>query len=284
MAKQGATKNRGNKKPKSERKRAKAKAAPPEIGADGDLRTVPLHLKAWREDGVEEASAVLLGMGRDASFQVLQAAEGSGDEELIAFARRLAALPLQVDTNLHALRADAVAQRIAEAAEAPQVGAAGPVTAKGGAVGLFDPARVQDDLAKGGRPRRDEARIRAGDVLWLGLPSAAPTEVRLHLGPPPAGQPTRRARLKVTSGVVFVGPPEASDGPRLGTVRIDPFHTALDEHLAAGALLRLKAGVYAVHAHLAADGGLEVHLSPDPEPKAALDVSASTLAQVPRAE
>jgi hypothetical protein len=283
MAKQGATKNRGNKKSKGERKRAKAKAEVPVVGPDGDLRLVPLHLQAWKDGRSEEASTVLLQMGRDAAFQVLEAAEAAKDEGLIAFARRLAALPPQVDTNLYTLRAESVAARVSEAAAAPEVGAGGPIRVQGGAVALFDPLRVQDALAKGGRPRRDDARVQAGDVTWLGLPTAGPTEVRLRAGPPPAGQATRRARLKVTSGVIFVGAPEASDGPRLGTVRLDPFHTALDEHLAAGALLRLKGGVYAVHGFLAEDGGLEVYLAPDPDPKATLDVAAATLASVPRA-
>jgi hypothetical protein len=108
-----------------------------------------------------------------------------------------------------------------------------------------------------------------GDVAWFGLPTAAPTAVRFTTQPCETG--ALRLRLRVDSGVVFAGPPEASDGPRLGTVRIDPNRTQLDEHLGKGRFLRMKPGVYRIDARLGPDG-VVVHLIPDPDPDARLDL------------
>lgn len=279
MAKQGATKNRGKRKPKKDRKRAKAQD-PLDVGADADLRTVPAHLNAWRTGQRDEATTTLIGMGRDAAFLVQEAAKDADDPELTELARKLAAIPPQVETNLTALRLHAVSERVEDAkAEAPLLVDVPSHSAVGGAIGLFDPMRVQEDLAKSGRPRRDAERLSAGHVAWFGLPSAEATEVRLSTEPPPEGQATRRLRLDVVSGVVFVGRPEASDGPRLGTVRLDPFHTALDAH--EGRFARLKAGVYAVHGYLGPDGGLRIHVIPDSSPQEALEVDPGSLGDVP---
>jgi len=283
MAKQGATKNRGKRKSKSERKRAKAKDDLDAVGIDGDLRAVAAHLKAYHNGQSEEATIALMGMGRDASFLVREAAESSDDPELTELAKKLAAVPPQVDTNLYGLRRASVQDRVNEALEdAPLAIEAENLMATGGAIAFFDPMRVQDDLAKSGRPRRDPERAQVGDLAWVGLPTAGGTPVQLHADPPPEGQQTRRLRLKVQSGVVFVGPPEASDGPRLGTVRLDPFHTELDAHMMRGAFVRLKPGIYAVHAYLS-DSALEVHLIPDPAPTAEIAVDPASLGDVPRA-
>lgn len=284
MGKKGATKNRGKRKSKSERKRAKAKDDV-EIGIEGDLRVVSAHVKAFVEDGKEdEATAALVAMGRDAAFLVKQEADARAHEGLSELARRLAALPPQVDTNLYPLRRASVKARVEEAkADAPLAVQAENLMAVGGAVALFDPLKVVDDLVKSGRPRRDPARLEAGHLAWVGLPSAEGTPVRLLAEPPPRGQAVRRLRLDVQSGVVFVGPPEASDGPRLGTVRLDPFHTALDAHLEEGAFVRMKPGLYAVSAYLDAQRAVRIHLEPEPEPDLALATDPASLGDLPRA-
>jgi len=284
MAKKGATKNRGKRKSKQERKRAKAKHDLEAVGIEGDLRVVEAHVKAFLGGQEDEATAALVAMGRDAAFLVKQAADANDSEGLTELARRLAALPPQVDTNLLELRRASVRARAEEAlAEAPLAVEAENLMATAGAVALFDPLRVEEDLAKSGRPRRDPERLAAGHLAWFGLPTAGGTPIHLSLQAPPEGQATRRLRLDVSSGVVFVGPPEASDGPRLGTVRLDPFHTALDEHLERGAFVRLKPGLYAVQAYLSADDQLWVHLTPETEPELALATDPASLGDLPRA-
>lgn len=284
MAKKGATKNRGKRKSKSERKRDKAKRDAEAIGIEGDLRVVDAHVKAFLGGQEEEATSALVTMGRDAAFLVKQAADREDDEGLTELARRLAALPPQVDTNLLQLRRASVLAHIEEAkADAPLAVEAQNLMATGGAVGIFDPEHLVEDLAKSGRPRRDPERMSAGHIVWFGLPTAEGTPVHLHLEPPPEGQATRRLRLDVASGIVFVGPPEAGDGPRLGTVRLDPFSTALDENLERGAFLRLKPGLYAVHAFLSEGACLEVHVVPETDPQEALATDPGSLGDLPRA-
>lgn len=281
MAKQGAGKNRGKRKPKSERKRAKAKDDLDAVGIDGDLRAVAAHVAAFKRGQDQEATIALMGMGRDAAFLIREAAEESKDPGLEELARKLAAVPPQVDTNLYPLRRASVQARVQEALlDAPLAVHAENLMAVGGALAFFDPLQVQDDLAKSGRPGRDPERLQAGDIAWFGLPNAGGTPVVLLTDPPPEGQATRRLRLKVQSGAVFVGPPEAADGPRLGTVRLDPFHTALDAHLQRGAFVRLKPGVFAVHAYLKG-GILQVHLVPDQTPNAEIAVDPASLGDVP---
>lgn len=284
MAKQGATKNRGKRKSKSERKRDKAKREAEEVGIEGDLRVVEAHVRAFMGGQEDEATAALVTMGRDAAYLVKQAADREAHEGLDELARRLAAIPPQAKTNLIELRRESVRARIEEAlAESPLAVDAENLMATGGAVALFDPQQVEDDLAKSGRPRRDPERLAAGHLAWFGLPSAEGTPILLELAAPPEGQPTRRLRLTVTSGLVFIGPPEASDGPRLGTVRLDPFSTALDEHLERGAFVRLKPAVYAVHAFLGEDGGLRIFLTPETAPNEALATDPASLGDLPRA-
>ncbi len=281
MAKKGATKNRGQRKSKAERKRAKAHEELNKVGIEGDLRVVVAHCEAFMGGQEDEATAALMIMGRDASFVVREFAIKADSQGLGDLARKLAAVPPQVDTNLYAMRHLSVQILVDEAMEdAPLAVHAENLMAVGGAVAVFDPIMLQEDLARSGRARRDPARLQAGDLAWVGLPSAAGTAVQLKSDPPPEGQQTRRLRLQVKSGLIFVGPPEASDGPRLGTVRLDPFHTALNAHLEKGAFVKVKPGIYAVYAYLS-DGALMLHMLPDPDPSEELVVDPGALGELP---
>ncbi len=155
------------------------------------------------------------------------------------------------------------------------------VKVPGGAVALFDPEVLVSDLAKSGRPRRDPGRVNAGDLTWFGVPVAEAVSVSFSTKPVPKGQDSLRSRLRVTSGVVFVGPLEASDGPRLGTVRLDPFSTTLDEYSDRGAFVRMRPGTYATHAYWQREAGLMVHLIPDPDTKAVVAQTPAELSQLP---
>jgi len=205
---------------------------------------------------------------------VIRMGEKLANPEVIEFGKKLIAIKPQIETNLHALREDAVARRIEAAKKEPPVERGAPLPRIGPIIALFDPARVADALIRGGKPRTDPKR--AGDVAWFGVDPQAEVGVELVLGAPPEGQATLDRRLAIDSGVVFIGPPEASDGPRLGTVRVDPFSTALDEQAARGAFRRLSPGLYLVRAHRTAEGGVRVHLesvsafSPDPDVGAVL--------------
>jgi hypothetical protein len=255
----------------------------PASGAEGDLRRVPALVEGWLA-GDEDAASTLTGLGRDAAHPVLALAEARRSPELAELGRRLLATPPQVATNLLALREASVAALVARVkADAPRLDRAREVEVEGGAFALFDPARVTDALARGGRPRRDAARLGAGDIAWVGLPTAGRTVARLAPGAAPPGLHTLELRLAVESGVVFAGPPEAADGPRLGAVRRDPFSTALDEYRARGAFLRLKAGTYRLQLALADEDLLLVHLAPDPSPAEPLAVELDSLGAVPRA-
>ena len=272
MAKQGG-KNRGKPKPKR-----KAKTAP-----EGDLETIETHVKAYL-DGKSEAASVLTDMGRDASFTVLKLAQEQDNAELEQFARRLAAIPPQVTTNLHELRRKSVRRRIEmERRDATAAVDVADLAVAGGTLGLFDPQRVIEDLATGGRPRRRAERLEAGDVACIGLPKVEPVAVKIHHQPPPEGQDTARLRLKVESGLLFVGPPEASDGPRMGTVRLDPFSTLLDEHAASGRFVRFPNGVFAVMAYLK-EGEVQLHVVDDADPSASLDLSPMAPVTLPRGD
>lgn len=256
MAKKGQ-KNRGAKKPKN---RNKPKI---QVAADADLRFVEQHVENWMK-GVTEAGQALITLGRDAAYTVRALAEETDNKELREFAAKLAAIPPQVDTNLDALREQSVRDHL----EAQRKAAAAPsevddFTIAGGAIALFDPKRVMNDLVHHGRPRKDPSRLLAGDVACLGLPKPEATPVRFVEDAPPEDAPTVRIRLKVESGVVLVGPQEASDGPRMGVVRKNPFGTAIDEHLERARFLKLKPGTYAVFAFLDAEGALVVHLVKD---------------------
>lgn len=281
MANQGGSQDREAKKPREERFSAGAPKDPDAVAVTGDLRTVLLHVRDFLKGEVDESKNALMTMGRDASFLVQKVAEGSGNQELKDLARRLAATPAQVDTNLYALRETSVWTHIERAQEEAPLAAAADLAVRGGAVGLFDPARLLEVLAKSGRPRRDPNRIQAGDVAWVGVPEQGRVSIRLSTRPPPEHQPTRRLRLRVSSGVVFVGPPAASDGLRLGTVRIDPFATSLDAHVTNGGFVRVKPGTYALHCFWGQAKGLLVHLVSDPDPTEVVETDSSRLAEIP---
>ncbi len=261
---------------KSKRKETKAKkVGPGSFEGPGDLRAVRYHIDQWRKNGVEEARNMLMMLGRDASFTVCEVATERKDEALMAFGRRLVAVRPQLETNLNALRRASVRAHVErarkEAAPAVEVD---NLAVAGGAVAVFDPERVVEALARGGWPRKDEARVNAGDVAWFGLPRTAPMPVRFTTRPAD-GRPLR-LRLRVESGVVFAGAPEASDGPRLGTVRRDPHHTQLDAHLSSGRFLRVKPGVYLLDVVLTG-AEVTVHLGLDPDPEAALAIDLKRL-------
>ncbi len=249
--------------------RGKAKAEP------GDLRAVSALVEAWIA-GDASASEALMMFGRDASFEVLSLAEQHQNKELAEFGRRLVAVPPHVETNLYGLRRRSVSAAIENVARAGvQATEVRDLVATGGSIAFFDPHLVIDDLVKGGRPRKDTARLAAGDLAWFGLPTADPRPVRIEFGPPPEGVTPLRLRLKVKTGVVFAGPPEASDGPRLGAVRIDPYHTALDAHVERGVLMKWRPGLYALHVFLEGDT-IRVCAEIEADPEATLDIVQAT--------
>lgn len=256
MAKKGQ-KNRGAKKPKN---RNKPKV---QVALDADLRFVEQHIANWKK-GITEAGQALITLGRDAAYTARKIAEENDDKDLREFAAKLAAIPPQVDTNLDALREQSIRDHLdAQRKSAPAPAEVDDFEIRGGALALFDPKRVMNDLVHHGRPRKDPRRLVGGDVACFGLPKAEPTRVRFVEDAPPAAASAARIRLKVESGVVFVGPPEASDGPRLGSVRKNPFGTALDEHLDRARFMRLKPGTYAAFAYVDGEARLVVHLVKD---------------------
>lgn len=235
----------------------------------GDLREVEACVRRWSE-GDPTAASWLQNLGRDAAVIVARLAEAAGDPSLTAFAKKLAVVPPQVTTNLYALREASVEAVIARAREeAPEPSAAPPFQLSGGALGIFDPRVVKEALVRRGRPRTRPEAVAAGEVLSQGLPVNREIPVQLRADPIPEGQEVVRHRLKVESGVIFAGPPEASDGPRMGTVRLDPFATQLDAFLGKGALFRLAPGVYRLGLYFQAPI-VHVHIAPDPDPGASL--------------
>lgn len=267
MAKKGGKKNRGVKKPKGKNK------PKVQVATDADLRYVPQHVENWLK-GVQEAGQALMTLGRDAAYTVLALAQEKDHTELKEFGRKLAAIPPQVDTNLDALREQSVRDHLAKYRnEAPAPSDVTDYEIRGGAIALFDPKRIMENLVHHGRPRRDPTRLVSGALAWYGLPRAEPTKVRFVEDAPPEGQPTARLRVKIESGVLFVGPPEASDGPRLGAVRKNPFGTAIDEYAERSRFLKLKPGTYAVFAQMH-DDALVAYLVKDraPDDASVLDV------------
>ena len=278
MAKQGGGKNKGKSKPKG-RAKGKAKVAP-----EGDLTTIEAHVRGYLA-GKTEAAAALKGMGRDAAFTVSKIAEAEGHDALAEFGRRLAAIPPQVETNMLQLRKKSVRRRVeSERREAPAAFAVSDLAIEGGAVALFDPQRLVTDLATGGRPRQRPERLQSGDIACIGFASPGPVAVRLREGPAPDGQPTVRLRLHVESGLAFIGPPEASDGPRMGTVRLDPFSTRLDELAERGRFVRIPNGILALFGYSDGEGAAILHVvAPDPEPQRPLDLSPMAPVTLPNA-
>lgn len=247
----------------------------------GDLRLIRQHMDAHRA-GEPGALEVLTRLGRDASFTAYAYAKELGDAELLDIARRLVAVPPEVHTNLFALREASVDAVVARHEGAPDLDALEPFTVMG-SFGLFDPANVKTAIAKGGRPRTENAKVLDGTVAILGMSVPDLVTVRFEMGPPPEGTATFRRRLKVSTGVVAVGAPEASDGPRLGAVRIDPEQTGLDLALAAGKIRigRIRPGIYALDAAHLTSSTLTVWVHPDPSPSGPLPPSADAPTSIP---
>lgn len=241
--------------------------APPQKGlygqledaGSGDLRLVGQHIEHFLE-GVREAEEALLLLGRDASALVIAEANARQSEALATLGKKLAAMPPRISTNLYALRKASVETlAVSGKTKAPKLAKSPKVEVQGNAVALFDPVRVADALARSGRVRNDTERVVRGDIAWFGLGSGASHTVQVVSGAP--SEPSRvRLGLEISSGVLFVGPPEAADGPRLGTVRLDPHKTALDDHAVRGGFVAVPPGRYQV-AVSKAEGGVIVHLA-----------------------
>ncbi|MBI2376513.1 MAG: hypothetical protein HYV07_21135 [Deltaproteobacteria bacterium] len=245
---------------KRERNQNDATGAEPNLGA-GDLRLLDI-LVADFMNGVPEAETTLKIIGRDAAHTVTRMGEQKGHAGLIELGKKLIAIRPQVETNLLELRRASVSAHLERAEATAPLATDGSVDVGWHSVAIFDPACVVDDLAKGGRPRQDPKRIVAGDIAWFSLAPDAAASIRFTTAEPQGDEPGLRLKLRVASGLVYVGPPEASDGPRLGEVRLDPFTTRFDEHLSKGQLVKLKPGDYELRARRLEPGQLEVRIRP----------------------
>jgi hypothetical protein len=251
------------------REAAGSKKTPTKLKLDakaaGDLRLIPAHIEHYLR-GVPEAARALRDLGRDAAELVIEIARAKQHAELEAFGKKLVALKPQLETNMIELRAEAI-DDVLERAEksAVAVGVGTSLSFEGMMLGFFDPLSVADALVKGGRPRADRTRVARGDIAWFPLGGARTIRVSEGSTPPPGAL---ELRLKVSSGLVYVGPPEASDGPRLGSVRLHPHRTQLDDFESKGRFLKVPEGMYAVHVELPPEGEIRVHLNltPDAEP------------------
>lgn len=240
----------GRKSREKKEKRKKKQTAPAanEVEGAGDLRLVAAHVNEYRK-GVEEAETALRMLGRDAALTVIRLGEELADAKVIELGQSLVAVRPRFPTNLYELREDSVAKHIEAARkDAPLLTDDVKVPDQSLAVGIFDPARVADALIKSGKPRQRAERLGAGDIAWFPINHAASAAVRLKVGEAPKSATSSAMRVCVESGIVFVGPPQASDGPRLGTIRLDPFTTNLDKHLSAGVFVRVAPGQYEVRA------------------------------------
>ncbi len=266
---------------KEEKRRKKARKGavkpPTEFDGPGDLRAVEYHVDQWSR-GVEEGLNMLLMLGRDASFIVERMAKERGTDELKDLARRLVATRPRMESNLYELRAASVNKLVDDAfTKAPNAVDIGEMEIAGGTLGIFDPKRLAEKLARGGRARKDPAQLNAGDLAAFGLETFKGVNIRFTTNPVEAGQRALQLRLAVDSGVVFVGPAQASDGPRMGTLRLDPFTTTLDQYVNEGRFLRIKPDVYRVFAIPEEGGGVTVHLNPDPNPEEDLQLDPKHL-------
>lgn len=240
--------------------------------ANGYLETV---LKGG--PGADAAEGELIQYGRDAAGLVQRFADEHKSDALKALAKKLIAVPPAQKTNLLALRHASIKELISSAqdqgANATDVQ---DLEIKSNVVALFDPERIADVLVKGGKPRKDPMKIGAGELAWFAI-GATPIHVSITTAPLPEGQAASSNLLQVVSGMIFVGPPEASDGPRLGEVRLDPFHVGLHAFLGAGRLVRLKAGTWRVFAYQSQGNRVHLHLAPEanpPETASPADVAA----------
>jgi hypothetical protein len=257
------------------KRRAVANVAP----ASRDLRNIPALIERWLA-GEDEAHTALMGMGRHAAHSVAEAADREDHEGLRQLGRKLAAIPPQSDTNLYTLRRASVRTLVrGRGADAPALLEADPFPV-GPEVALFDPMVLAEDLAGPGRPRRSAERLSKGDLAWFGLPDDRHL-VQVRAGQPEAGQAVLRLRLEIRSGVVVVGPPEASDGHRWGAVRLDPFASELHGRADRVRWFALAPAVYAVRVWRHS-GRVQVHLDPEPKPRPRIRVDVQAL-RVPEA-
>lgn len=247
----------------------------------GDLRLVERYVSQFLS-GDPEAQKELMTLGRDAAGITTKLAEQHQSEELKAFAKRLVAVPPQVKTNLMELRTASVMTIVKDGlARARSAANAGETTVEGAQVALFDPVKVIDALIRGGRPRKDPSRIAAGDLIWFALEHAGSLRVRVAIAAPQEGQDVLTLRLVVESGLVFVGPPEAADGPRLGEVRLDPFRTGFDDYVARGRLVRVRPGRYRASAHQGTPPEIRIFLEPDASEMGSIPVDLAALGRIP---
>ena len=253
MAKKSRKRNQRNKKRKQD-----AKTQVPEtaetgfIGDDasalGDLRLVEAHVQAWLQ-GEERAEGALKMMGRDAAAIVERIGRELEETKLIELARRLVPMRPEVETNLFELRLESIQALVEEAkTQAAKVTEQPTVTNQEVSVAIFDPIRVADILVKTGRVRTLPKRVGAGDIAAFPLPPNEAFNVQVSDFLVSNEQATSVAPLQVQSGTVFVGPPEASDGERLGSIRFDPFVTNLHRNLSRGLFIQIPPGSYDIHA------------------------------------
>ena len=222
--------------------------------------------------GEVAAMEVLTSLGRDACFSALKYAEKLGDEELIDFSRRLVAVPPSIETNLFELREASVDARVKEARTVVPALASEPLVRATGSFALFDPLQTKRFLARGGRARKEPDAQHKGTLAVFGLSVSHEVTVRILQGEGPEGVSGVEQRLRVGSGVVAAGAPESSDGPRLGSVRLDPHRTQLDEALDKGMaeLRALNPGVYRLVAIHPDPRTLAVYIRPDDTPEVSL--------------
>lgn len=246
------------------------------VTGSGDLRLIPAHIEHLLA-GNDQARFALRALGRDAAVPVMRAALELGDAELEAFAQKLFATKPAVETNLMVMREVSVMEHVeANRGKARPLDGA-ELVIRGHDVAIFDPALHAKTLARGGRPRNEPAELGAGRIAWFLL--APLEEAKLVLASEPIPEEALRLRLHVSSGVIFVGPSTASDGPRLGELRLDPFRTRLDEHLDAGVFLTLPPGSYELGATRSGPGGVRLSVAPLPAaaPPLQLDLGALRL-------
>jgi len=253
MAKKPRKRNQRNKKRKQS-----AKTQDPEIAesgtigddasALGDLRLVEAHVQAWLQ-GEERAEGALKMMGRDAAAIVERLGRELEETKLIELARRLVPMRPEVETNLFELRMESIQALVEEAkTQAADLSQHPTVTGQEVSVAIFDPMRVADVLIRTGRVRTLPKRVGAGDIAAFPLPPNEAFNIQVSDSSVPDEQATSVASLQVQSGTVFIGPPEASDGERLGSIRFDPFMTNLHRHLSRGLFIQIPSGSYDIHA------------------------------------
>jgi len=240
-------------KKKEEQSPSKAPAAETDALVDqealGDLRLVEAHVEQMIQ-GIAEAEVALKMMGRDAATTVEQLGKLRNNQKVLDLAKKLIAVRPEVPTNLFELREASVLGLVEQAlAEAPSIAEEPQISDQMIAIALFDPVCVGDILIKTGRVRTKGDRLGRGDLAMMPLTPNVSRTALITQTPAPEGQPTSNVRLRVESGVIFVGPPEASDGERLGAIRFDPFKTKLNQFLDRGGFVRVEPGFYQVAAY-----------------------------------